>query len=182
MSIRFLKAGDDFKLGHNGKKLRYIINDKTITVAFPGNWPDDCIEDLCTKNTQYKIIKDIKKRGRPVKPFKHTFKVGDRVKTLITTLITTTTDIGNIIGFAPCNTKAVIKLLDNDVTVNISDIRRVRGRKPKKIIEIEIQRVTDPCILEILNYEGKSYLINHIDEVTTMDGDYIGVYVGDIIC
>tara|TARA_B110000967_G_C18712752_1_gene473547 strand:- start:147 stop:758 length:612 start_codon:yes stop_codon:yes gene_type:complete len=200
MTTRYLKIDDVWIMGKNSKKLRYIINkgNTTITLKFPLNWSENASDDLKCLYPEYSIIEDsTKKRGRPEKK-KHRndengptpklaaiydtddeidYEIGDRVKSKKNGLI----GVGEIIGF---NHKyAKIRFVDKIMDLHVKYIEKARGRRAKSKIEEkkDLTIKVDNYTLEWLKYEGKLYLINNLNEVAAMNGDYIGVYKDGVI-
>ena len=70
MTSKHLKdENNDWVLGINGKRLRYVINkkDKKIEAKFKENWTDNAIDILEIKYDDYYIEYSTNKRGRPSK-------------------------------------------------------------------------------------------------------------------
>ena len=70
MTTRYLKIDNEWIMGKNSKKLRYIINkdDSTIVLKFASNWSENAFDDLSELYPEYSVVEDsTKKRGRPVK-------------------------------------------------------------------------------------------------------------------
>lgn len=70
MTSKHLKGEtNEWVLGVNGKKLRYIIDkkEKKIAAKFKKNWTDDAIDILEIKYDDYFIEYESNKRGRPSK-------------------------------------------------------------------------------------------------------------------
>ena len=66
MTTRHLKIGDEWVMGKNGKKLRYLFNkdDKTIILKVPSNWTENAHNDVKDKYEGFTVNEDIvKKRG-----------------------------------------------------------------------------------------------------------------------
>ena len=198
MTTRHLKLEQDWVLGKNGKKLRYLFNkdDKTIILKVPGNWTENAYDDVTDKYEGFTVKEDIvKKRGRPknvqrkeesktkiksaatidTSDEEYDFDIGDRVKKSDNSL-----GVGTIIEITN-RTKAKIKFPDNYVEIiDFCNIKKARGRKAKQKLFVdkeedkEVDKEVD--LLEILKHDGKMYLINNINEVMTMSGDYVGVY------
>lgn len=196
MTTRHLKIGDEWVMGKNGKKLRYLFNkdDKTIILKVPSNWTENAHNDVKDKYEGFTVNEDIvKKRGRPKKVQRkeenmtkiksaatvdtsdeeYDFDIGDRVKKN-----NGENGVGKIVEFIDKN-KAKVSFQDNTETIYLYNIKKARGRKAKqKLFVDEADKETDKEaeLLEILKHDGKMYLINNINEVMTMSGDYIGVY------
>ena len=232
MTTRYCRdENNDFILGENGKKLRYLFykKDKKIIAKNKNNWTDEAIdrleimyENICSSF----IYEEAKPRGRPKKngEEKHEYMVKrlDDKKILKTAAIDSSDDeevikydfgkftVGNrvehtkktkygkgeIIKLDINNEKIVVRFDSGEIySLDKSVLKKVRGRKPTKIKNIKEkiykgkqalknmsmeEKVYDSCDdddLEMFKYEGKVYLINSRDEVSTMNGDYIGVLV-----
>lgn len=200
MTTRYLKIDNEWIMGKNSKKLRYIINknDSTIVLKFASNWSENAFDDLSELYPEYSVVEDsTKKRGRPVKKIHRKeestcklksaviydtddeidYEIGDRVKSKDGLL-----GVGEIIEFN--NKYAKIRFNDKIKELHVRHIEKARGRRAKNKIE-EKKNLTvkiDNYTLEWLKYEGKLYLINHLNEVATTSGDYIGIYKdGEII-
>jgi len=200
MTTRYLKIDNEWIMGKNSKKLRYIINkdDSTIVLKFASNWSENAFDDLSELYPEYSVVEDsTKKRGRPVKKIHRKeestcklksaaiydtddeidYEIGDRVKSKDGLL-----GVGEIIDFN--NKYAKIRFNDKIKELHVRHIEKARGRRAKNKIE-EKKNLTvkiDNYTLEWLKYEGKLYLINHLNEVATTSGDYIGIYKdGEII-
>ena len=202
MTTRYLKIDNEWVMGKNKKKLRYIINKNNLTIMlkFPANWSENDFDDLNDLYPKYSIIEDsTKKRGRPVKKINRKddnrckiksaaiydtddeieYDIGDRVKCMNNYQL----GIGDIVEIIGKTVK--IRFIDNKIKiVNVENIKKARGRKVKKKIDNknDLTIGEDNYTLELLKYDGNLYLINNLNEVATMDGDYIGVfYNGKII-
>jgi len=197
MTTRYLKIDGEWVMGKNGKKIRYLFNkdEKTIILKVPDNWTKNAYDDITDKYDGYTISDDIvKKRGRPKKVQRkdknntkfvsaatvdtsdeedmYDFNIGDRVKKGDNSL-----GVGIIIEFID-KKKAKVNFPDNySEIIDFCDIKKARGRKAKqKLFEEVKEEVKEEVLLEILKHDGKMYLINNINEVMTMSGDYVGVY------
>jgi hypothetical protein len=198
MTTRHLKIDKEWIMGKNGKKLRYLFdeNNKTIVLKAPSNWGENAQDDLADKYEDFTVKEDIvKKRGRPKKvqrkeesktKFKsaatvdtsddeeYDFNIGDRVKSDNSLGVGTIIEITN-------RKKAKIKFSDKYTEIiHFRYIKKARGRKAKEklFVDEEAGKETDKEaeLLEILKHDGKMYLINNINEVMTMSGDYVGLY------
>jgi len=198
MTTRHLKIEKEWVMGKNGKKLRYLFNkdNKTITLKVPCNWTKNAYDDVTDKYEGFTVKEDIvKKRGRPknvqrkdesttkiksaatidTSDEEYDFNIGDRVKKCDNSL-----GVGTIIEITN-RKKAKIKFPDNYIEIiDFRNIKKARGRKAKQKLFVdkeedkEVDKEVD--LLEILKHDGKMYLINNINEVMTMSGDYVGVY------
>ena len=84
--------------------------------------------------------------------------------------------VGTIIEFIG-KTKVKVKFLDNYTEIiDFGGIKKARGRKAKEKLFVDKEEDKEVDLLEILKYDGKMYLINNINEVMTMSGDYVGLY------
>jgi hypothetical protein len=192
MTTRHLKTGKKWVMGKNGKKLRYLFDkkNKTIVLKAPINWTENAHNDLVYKYEDFTVKKDVvKKRGRPKKvkrneenktKFKsaatedtsedNDFNVGDRVKSDNSLGVGTIIEITN-------RKKAKIKFSDNYTEIiHFRYIKKARGRKAKQKLFVNKEADKEADLLEILKHHGKMYLINNINEVMTMSGDYVGIY------
>ena len=200
MTTRHLKIGGEWVMGNNDKKLRYLFNkaNKTIILKVPNNWTKNAYDDITEKYDGYTIKEDVvKKRGRPkqikrkekndtkfvsaatidTSDEEHDFNIGDRVKKC-----DDSHGVGKIVEFI--DKKAKVKFQDNySEIIDFCDLKKARGRKAKEKLFYEVEKeVKEEVLLEILKHDGLMYLINNINEVMTMSGDYVGVYEdGEII-
>ena len=217
MTSKHLKdENNDWVLGINGKRLRYVINkkDKKIEAKFKENWTDNAIDILEIKYDDYYIEYSNNKRGRPsknktpkkIKRLKESkkakliktastydtsdgeeenmeiyflpFDIGNRVKLIISPYTP-----GEIINFDKEEKLVIIKSESGEIIkTSKNTIKKMRGRKPKaKLQKKEINYDTDDDDYEILNYDGKVYIINKKNEVMDLNGDYIGEYLNNVL-
>jgi len=189
MTTRHLKNDDGWVMGKNGKKLRYLFDkdNKTIVLKVPSNWTKNARNDITDKYDAFAVNEDVvKKRGRPKKEQRkdkpdtklssinieeNDFNIGDRVKKCDNLM-----GVGTIIEFIG-KTKVKVKFLDNYTEIiDFGGIKKARGRKAKEKLFVDKEEDKEVDLLEILKYDGKMYLINNINEVMTMSGDYVGLY------
>jgi len=174
MTTRHLKIDSEWVLGKNGKKLRYIFNkdSKIIILKSPSNWYENAFDDITDKYEGYAIKEDIvEKRGRPKlqrNDISDDFMVGDRVKS--------DNSLGIGIIMEIIDGKAKINFSNDSEIIAFCNIKKARGRKAKQKLPEEVKKEVKEVLLEILKHDGEMYLINNINEVMTMSGDYVGVY------
>ena len=150
MTTRYLKIDNEWIMGKNAKKLRYIINkdDATIVLKFASNWSKNAFDDITDLFPEYSIIEDsTKKRGRPVKIHRNKeskckvksaaiydtddeidYEIGDRVKSIKDGLL----GVGEIIEFN--NKYAKIQFNDEIKELHVRHIEKARGRRAKSKI------------------------------------------------
>lgn len=215
MTSKHLKdENNEWVLGVNGKKLRYIIDkkEKKIAAKFKKNWTDDAIDILEIKYDDYFIEYESNKRGRPsknqtpkkIKRIKESkkakfiktaatfdtsdeeeenmdiyfkpFDIGNRVKMLISPYL-----CGEIINFDKDEKLVIINMENNElIRTSKNTIKKMRGRKPKaKLKKNVIDYDSNDDDYEILKYEGTVYIINKKNEVSDLNGNYIGEYINN---
>ena len=220
MTIRFLKENKKPILGKNGKKLRYDydkINKKiTCKIKAIGLKKRRILLKKCmmiiifrmrkvkeavqTKKTKNKTLsrKDNKtpktaatcdtsdeEDERITYDFSK-FKKGKRVKYIDDLSL----GIGEIVHIFKKSGEIIIRFETKKIKCNLSRVKGVRGRAPKKVVEEsddemncfeEKEEVLNEDDIDVIKIDDEIYLINTNNDLFDFQGNYIGFYKNEEI-